>query len=156
MKHLKTYKQIFESDVKSHRVVEYARNILKERISFPDLYESDLTNWACIVEEDPWGYYLEHMDDMGEEPMDKKEYMKYIKEHKRICKENPAQGKLDLFLRAFDYDEVEMDNIYMDYNNEPVESIMDGFGQTKEIALLIKMMIDGSDINFDPGFSNVE
>jgi hypothetical protein len=156
MKHLKTYKQIFESDTRNNRIVEHAKNVLREKISFPDLYKTDLTSWARVVEEAPWSYYLEHMNDMGEEPMDKSEYMKYVKEHKRIRKENPSQGKLDLFIGAVDYDEVEMDNHVMDYTNEPVEVIMDAFKQPKDIALMIKMIIDGSNDHFDPGFTAAE
>ena len=156
MKHLKTYKQIFESDTRNNRIVEHAKNVLRGKISFPDLYKTDLTSWACVVEEAPRGYYLDHMNDMGEEPMVKSEYMKYVKDNKLICKENPAQGKLDLFIRALDYDEVEMDNYVMDYTNKPVEVIMDTFEQPKDIALMIKMIIDGSNDHFDPGFTAAE
>lgn len=156
MKYLKNFNQIFENKDKEALAWSYLRSL----VSFPELYNKDVSIWYSIIDMVPWeAFYEEYMDFEDAEPdITPEEYRNYEK----MYADKKDNYSFDLFMATLegltDYYIEGFSPVYWSIHDKDIEWYMKEFDKPKIVAEMMKKIMDMEglhDIDTDPGFTKI-
>jgi hypothetical protein len=138
MKHLKLF-ETFNSSASGSGGIELSREMrdlfmkkLEEFIILPQIYHENVELWADIMD----GLSYDEVD--GEIPFSKAQYLRYVREAKSLW--GTPRAAYQSFMGAVNG--IGSDSDWSDVENYSVEDYMREFGQTREIAEMMKSVFD--------------
>jgi len=144
MEHIKLFEEF------SYEEKEKLMSYLVDRVTEPILYKEDYNLWEVIVLDYTYEEYKETRE--GEEIISQDKFDSLKSKFQGIPQE---QGNFDYFIRNFTTSDGEEEH-HAGEENKSVNQFMITYGQPEHIAAVMRALVQGVPIDFNPSWANVK